>query len=580
MEIPVGPQGSQNIKVIDPRADVSGDMIKNHIILQGGRLTTQSIITSDSWGAVNTPIVSNVNFTINPPSTTTIIDRHIMVRYNVRLIFTTNGVITNPLDVVLPQSDTNPGMNGLRQFPMSSIIDTTTVQINGESISDNTSDILHPMLQYGITNDAINSYNSCSPTMPDQFQTYYDWVEQGNNRNPLGKYGDNVVVDTRGSFEQVISGVLSATTCYIDYVITEPLFLSPFSSGFSSKLEQGFVNINQITIDLRFKSSSQIGYIWCNTPSTPIDATDDNYAILGLEVQFTAAPTLLITYISPDITQSIPPVQILNYSKPLTFKKNVGILAPFATSTYISDSIKLAQIPRKMFLWVAETPGSRLSKAPGYPTLNAPWEYNDAFCVLENVSIQWANQTGLVSNAPKQMLFDMCKMNGLQRSYPQFSKHTGSVFCIEFGTQIGLLDSEAPGVVSQAQIQVQSTWKNVSPYSKNMTLYMMFLLEGTCSITENSCRCLLGNFTPQDVLNAKRQPEATTMDYSDYNGGGQFFTNLKNFFKKLGGFTHRTLQGPIGTGLRAAFPEFSPLISGVDQVAKFASGSGRRHRLR
>lgn len=576
MELPIGPEVSQNIKVIDPRADVSGDMIKNHVILQGGRLTTQSIITSDSWGAVNTPIVSNVNFTINPPSTTTIVDRHIMIRYRVKLIFTTNGVIVPPLAVVSPLNPANAGFNGLRQFPMNSIIETTTVQINGESISDNTSDILHPMLHYGITNDAINSYNSCSPTMPDQFQTYFDWVEFGNNRNPLGRYGDNVVVDTRGSFQQLDAGPISATKCFIEYEISEPLFLSPFSSGFSSHLEQGFVNINQITIDLRFKSGSQIGYLWCNTPKT-----DDDYAILALEVQFTSAPTLLITYISPDITQQIPPVQILNYSKPLTFKKNVGILAgDDATATYISDSIKLAQIPRKMFLWVAETPGSRLSSAPGFPALNTPWEYNDAFCALENVSIQWANQTGLVSNAPKQMLFDMCKMNGLQRSYPQFTNFTGSVFCIEFGTQIGLLDSEAPGVVSQAQIQVTSTWKNTSPYTKNMTLYMMFLLEGTCSITENSCRCLLGNFTPQDVLNAKRQPAATTMDYSDYNGGGQFFTNLKNFFKKLGGFTHRTLQGPIGTGLRAAFPEFNPLISGVDTIAKFASGSGRRHRLR
>ena len=275
-------EGSQNIKVIDPRADVSGDMIKNHVILQGGRLTTQSIITSDSWGAVNTPLVSNVNFTINPPSTTTIVDRHIMIRYNVKLIFTTNGV-EDPLDVVSPGGDGNAGFNGLRQFPMSSIIDTTTIQINGESISDNTSDILHPMLHYGITNDAINSYNSCSPTMPDQFQTYYAWVAQGNNRNPLGQYGDNVVVDTRGSFEEVGRDAISATKCYIEYVITEPLFLSPFSSGFSTKLEQGFVNINQMTIDLRFKSASQIGYIWCSTPSTQAsgDVGENDYAILA-----------------------------------------------------------------------------------------------------------------------------------------------------------------------------------------------------------------------------------------------------------------------------------------------------------
>jgi hypothetical protein len=70
-----------------------------------------------------------------------------------------------------------------------------------------------------------------------------------------------------------------------------------------------------------------------------------------------------------------------------------------------------------------------------------------------------------------------------------------------------------------------------------------------------------------------------TISYAEYNGGGNFFQNLRSFVRKLGGFGNKVLSGPIGTGLRAAFPEFSPLIEGVHQASKMAQGAGRR-RLR
>jgi len=572
------------IKVIDPRADVSEDMIRNHIILQGGRLVSQNVINADG-SYDGSP--QNVNFTINPPSTTTILDRRVMVRYNIKVSLTTVGDEQDPFE-----ETKGLGFNGLRQFPMSSIIDTTTIQINGESISDNTSEILHPMLNYGVYYDAQTSYNSTSPVMNDNYQNYEDWLaggaKGGSAKNPLAAWGNNSVIDTRASFVFTSSSQRAGTLKIwdIEYEITEPLFLSPFSSGFSSKLEQGFVNINQMTINLRFKSD--LGYIWCTTPYRGPKGTafDAAAVVTNVAVIFTKTPNLLVTYISPDITQPIPPIQVLNYSKPLVFKKD---LPPFVGGviTQTSDSIKLSQIPRKMFLWCAVDP----SKAQGQKSTSPdtfgkqPWVTTDTYPALDNINVQWANQTSLLATATKQQLYDMCVMNGLKRSYTQWKDYVGSVYCVEFGTQIGLLDSEAPGCVSQAQIQVTSTWRDICETNaalpkRQYTFYMMFLLEGTCSITENSARALLGNFTPSDVLNAKKQPQQMSMDYSDYNGGGQFFTNLKNFFKKLGGVGHKILSGPIGQGLKVAFPEAAPFITGVDKVAQFASGSGRRHRLR
>jgi hypothetical protein len=564
---------ASTIKVLDPRVDVVEDGPINHIVLQGGRLVNQQIVVSDSWGAPNTDIVSDISFTINPPSTTTIIDRMIKVRYFVAVLITTVGNNPTDIDEALVQPGDNN--NALRQMPMSSIIDTTTVQINGESFSDTTGDIVKPMLHYGLTTEAQSRYCSTTPMCPDAYQEYYDWQNYGSAKNPLQEYGNMSDKDPRGGFTFSKSaeyvGVVPSKVVKYYYEITEPLFLSPFSSGFQVNNDvQGFVNVNQMNLNLRFKSGGLISGIWSNNPynndgTTPLNA---DAVITNIAVQFYQAPEVLLTYISPDVNQLIPPLQILPYKKPLLFKKDIGSFASFEQKVETTDSIKLSQIPRKMYLWCSIKPSS-----------TTPWLKSDAYLTLRNLSILWSNQTGLMSSATPQQLYEISVRNGLEKTYTQFKNFTGSVFCCEFGTDIGLLDDLAPGTQSQQLIQIQATWKNTSTKTHDYIFNYMFLLEGTISITENSARCLLGSLTPADVINAKRQPDKMTISYAEYNGGGNFFQNLKSFVRKLGGFGNKVLSGPIGVGLRAAFPEFSPIIEGVHSAAKMAQGAGRR-RLR
>ena len=60
--------------------------------------------------------------------------------------------------------------DGLRQFPLNSIVNVTTVQINGESVSDNTAEKLHALLTYGVTSQDLDKNASVSTAMPDQYQ--------------------------------------------------------------------------------------------------------------------------------------------------------------------------------------------------------------------------------------------------------------------------------------------------------------------------------------------------------------------------------------------------------------------------
>ena len=523
----------ETVKVIEPRVNIKSDVEKNHIVLYGGLRVNEQTNPADSWGSVGAKPVQAL-WTINPPSTQTIVDRQMRIRAYFEI--TTDA----PL-----QLGTN---DALRQFPISSLCDVLTVQINGESISDNLADKLHAMLCYG--NDAqsrINT-NSTTPTMPDNYQQYSDWGTYGSAKNPLSNYGENGFEDPRGGFPVEV-----LANNKIRVVLTEPILMSPFLSGFHGQ-DEGFVNVNQFNISYRWKSDlSQI-----------LSHSALGGAITAVDVNMYQAPELLTTFITPDLTQPIPQLQVLPYYKTQDYIKSIQTLANGTTTRVISDSIKLSQIPRKLYLFCRHNRN------------NATQNTSDSFLAIERLSILWNNQSGLFSSATQQDLFEISKRNDCNLSWSQWSKYRGSVFCLEFGKDIGLLDNEAPGVQGQYTIQIQMDVRNVSGATFEPEFYQIFLMEGTFSIAENLGRASLGNLTQQAVLASK---EASEMDYYTYKGlrGGGFFSGLKNFINKISrgvqkgvGYAERYAPAVVG-----AFPELAPVAAALPMIGSVAGGIRR-----
>ncbi len=391
----------ETIKVIEPRCNVKADVEKNHGVLMGAMRVNQQVNPADSWGSVGTQPVQAL-WTINPPSTQTIVDRNMKVRAYFE--------VTVDQDLQLGTND------ALRQFALSSLCDVLSVQINGENISDNCSDKLHAMLCYGNNADGRNSQCSTTPTMPDNYKKYGDWGLYGSAKNPLSAYGENSSEDARGGFPvQVISPRVFRV------VLTENVLLSPFLSPFGRQ-DEGFVNINQINISYRWKSNlSQI-----------LSHSSLGAAITSVGVTMYQAPEILTTYLTPDLTQAIPQLQVLPYYNSQDYIKNIGSLADGQSTRVISDSIRLSQIPRKLYLFVRHQRSTSTQNT------------SDSFLKISGLSILWNNQSGLFSGATEQDLFEISKRNGLNLTYPQWSKYRGGVMCIEFGKDIGLLDNEAP----------------------------------------------------------------------------------------------------------------------------------------
>jgi hypothetical protein len=521
----------ETVKVIEPRVNIKQDVEKNHVVLMGGLRVTEQVHPADSWGSAGAKPVQAL-WTINPPSTQTITDRYMRIR--------TYWEIEVDADLELGTND------ALRQFPVSSLCDVLTVQINGESISDNVADKLHALLCFGNDRETRQGCVSTTPTAPDNYQRYSDWGTYGSAKNPLANYGESTF-DPRGGFPITPDPITPLRKFKV--VLTEPIFMSPFLNGLSPQ-DEGFVNVNQFNIAYRWKSDlSQI-----------LSHSSLGQAITVVNTTMYQTPEILTTFITPDLTQPIPQMQILPYYKSQDYIKTIKTLADGESFTAISDSIKLSQIPRKLYLFCRHQRSS------------ANQNTSDSFLRIERLNVLWNNQSGLFSSATSQDLYEISRSNGLNLSWSQWDKYRGSVMCIEFGKDLGLLDNEAAGCQGQYSLQIQMEVQNVSGEAFTPEFYQVFLMEGTFSIAENMGRASLGNLTKEAVLASKESPE---LDYHKYQSlqGGSFWSSLKNFVHKAASGIGKVagVASKFAPAVVGAFPELAPVAAALPLIARGAS---------
>ena len=528
---------SELTRVMYPRSHIVPDTMKTHVVRQGGSRVNQQIFPSNSWGSPGAPLVQ-ASWNISPPSTQTIVDRNIRVKAYLEV------VVDQPLQI-----GTN---DGLRQFPLSAITDVVTMQINGETVSQNTADLIAAMNCYHNDTYDRNRAVSTSPAMPDQYQKYSDWQLYGSARNPLADYGENSSEMSRGGFPITIAPDGLSFRCEL----TEPLFLSPFLSGQDE--DEGMVNINQLNLSLR----------WVQLTSRVLCHSSAGNAITAVSASFYQAPEVLVNYISPMITYPLPTVQTFPYSKLQQYIKPVGNFVAGSSQTLISDSIKLSLIPHRMYAYVRHARSS------------SDYTVADSFAKISRMSVLWNNQSGLLSTASEQELFDISSRNDSNLSYPQWDKYRGSVMCVEFGKDIGIQANESSGVAGQYTIQVQIEATNLDD-TGDYEFFLIMDQPGTFSVFENGARASIGNFSESMVLSAQQgDSESSHAVYTALHGGrlnGRFMRGFKNFVHRFssGLGDVAKMASPIVSALA---PELAPALGLVQQIAPqvaAASGSGR-----
>lgn len=524
--------------VQDPRTRVTSHVAKEHVIVHGASRVSEYVETSSSYS------VTNANWSIQPPSTKTIVDRRLQLKCYVRV---------TPLGGGAFQFGTN---DALRAFPLASAMENLNVNINGNSLSDSIGARISAMMTLNNKPQDRTDLWSMSPAMPDSYQNLSDWTLYGSGKNPLADYGENPAEDPRGGFPRVATDGQPGS---FDFELSEPLFLDPLIAGPKGD-DEGFTNINNL--DIKITWVSDLGKMFTHSSA-------GDPLLTGVQVEFYRAPELLLRYFTPKQNQPLPALQVLPYTSYTDVSNSIFTLGARGTAsstrTVRTSSVKLNQIPRRVMIFARRSKGT------------TDFSTADSFANISRISFLWNNETNLMSSADERQLWGVSVRNGSNLSWQQWNEYRGSVFVGEFGIDIGLLQGLSPGIMGQFTLSAEVDLVNKNTDAVEYDLYMTVQLEGSVQISENAMAVSLGNLTVQAVEEAVQGPEVLYSHAQDATGGS-FFSSMKHFFNKLS----RGVQSAAGVASKLApaisvlNPEIGALVGTGARVAGEVAGIGRR----
>lgn len=526
------------IKVLDPRLQLNDT--RAYTVLTGGSTVSWKPVTSTSYST------SNIQYSAPPPNERIVTDRNVEQRWFVEAAFvgTKASAYTNLLDGY-------GSTLALRQFPIAQSTNVLNVTINNSSVSINSNDVHSALVRCGTdVKERYVSYSTTAAKM-DNYPDYKDAF--GAVNSPLTSFADNVMEIARGAFPVTIVSN-TPTTGTIRTEITEPLFLSPFLFGKNSDEHSGFYGVKTLDFNVTLMGTFGTGNTMFSNDTT------NGSTFSSITVTFYAAPQMIFNYITPKETEnfSISRPLVLPYYEVERYPTNIGSIGAYGggsdTATTSSSNIQLNSIPRRMVIFARRRNQDR--------TFNT----TDTFAYLSNLSINWNNQAGLLSSATPQDLYRMASMRGISYSWTEWRQYVGSILIIEFGTDIGLGATEAPGMMGQYQFQFTVTMQNLSASACNFDLYAVPINEGTFTIVDGRAIKNIGNLSERDVLEAS---EMKGINYKSLQGGN-FFDGLKNAFNSVVGTV-----GSVVPYVKAALP----YVQMARSLAGVGMSGGRRRKM-
>lgn len=524
----------RTVKILEPTIDIKDEKV--FAVFRGG--SDNTFYNYPSSASSN----SQATWNINSPSESVIIDRKIYLKTRIRFQFT--GPDNGKLIV-------ESGRDALRAFPLANAMNALNIQINNSQITVNMSDIIKGMQRYMDEREFDQEYTN-SPCYPDQSQQYSEYA--GFMRNPLNGVGDSIygAVEPRGAFPVTVNS-LTNTSCDIEFDICEPLMISPLH--FNKSFANGFIGVKNLSCVIQWKADL-LSAMWSRNEDDGLFDTSN--------VSFVGAPELLVRTITPSelVSTDIPDTSVYGYHHIQSFQTALPPLLPGATNTRVNDSIQLSVIPRRIFLYFPREITEERYDRP------------DAFMAIQNISINFANRSGLLSSATQRDLYNISKKNGVNMSWREWSGEQshqlvgsdniitgiGSVLCLYVPEDIALTNSDllAPGVNSKTQLQITCTYKNLHP-TETITPRMMIITDtnGIFTIQNGLAYLQTGILSEQDVLDASF---ANGINYDDVLDlyGGDFFSDVKSFVKKI--------PGAIQKGAKFVKDDILPVAEAVMQV--------------
>lgn len=511
-----------------------------------------------------------IQFSVITPNPNIVLDRRLYI--GIPIQFTVTGD-TGDDNIPIFQYGT---LDAFRAFPLQVITTTLTATINNLSLSIPQHDLFPIMGKYtSFPQDQIGEY-SLFPSYMDASQEYSELVN--SLVNPLGSYPGSSVPYTnkRGEYPIVILSNSRTSATFATYIVC-PIILSPFL--FKGEAEPGFYGVQNFTLNFTLGDLSlALSHTVINTSGpftnawTTINGTIQNVQVTSFFPWARNQPTLYARYSKPNATMDITEKYFSPWATIDRYVTFAGQLIPGATLTdFASQNIQLSQIPKRIYLFARERNQDRRV------------DRTDTCAVITNVNITFDNRTGILSSASMQDLYHISKKNGYCGTWydwigmsgifnnvtGQFTSTFGSIMCIDFGDDIGLPVSQAPGMTGTYQLLVKASFKNPNPVRAiNYDFYVVVVNEGLFYTQNLQAFSATGTVTPQDLMKTENM---NVMENKRSNFYGMGWLDVLKKGAVWAGRIARAAAGPLSM----INPAVGTAVGATGQAIGSVVGQGR-----
>jgi hypothetical protein len=517
--------------------------------------------TFQSFNA-NSASSSSINFTINPPSESTVVDRDVIITSKINFQIKIGDSQASPANVPPGESIWNYGLSeSLQSFPLNRLMTNSTLSCNNVSISVNNSDVLPGLLRC-LPKEFMQKYYGLTSTYLDNYAYLPDCP--GRSNNPLADYGgagyndfllprgvqniSYIIPDGAGNLAGINrydatglriddSPVSTAVTDYwiigLQVKIAEPLFISPLLFGDPKFNHAGMLGINNLQLVLSVDSQMKRFFSSANS-----SVESGRYNLSFKASNPFEDMQLQLTFLTAPLPMVLPPKSVLPFMSYVPYvTQTSSSIAQGASDTLNINSLQLEVIPDKFIVYVRQKLADQSVRSA------------DSFLEIEKVSITFANQSGLLSNASQYQLYKLSHKNGCEQdwfnwrgrankylSVPPYNATyplTGSVLVIDPSMDLGVgAPSLASGSIGQYTFQMQLTVRRNVPDHPDKVGFVPEVCVVACRsgivVTSSGTSTLTTN-----MLNAQLVTETIEKDKNP--GGSDEYDRLMGGMARSGG---------------------------------------------
>ena len=257
------------------------------------------------------------------------------------------------------------------------------------------------------------------------------------------------------------------------------------------------------------------------------------------------------------------PRYVFSNSQTVPARGNVGSV-PFQTVT-------LSSIPDYLIL---------MAKPKTYAVTDA-----DYYLPITQVSINWDNNSGILSTTNAQNLYSISSRNGVNMSYNQWIGScnnsvgdnvalSGGFIILKLGVDIPLATGQCSGLNGNYTFSANVTVNNQTGANVDgFNLWLVAVNSGFFQSQKGSSLIIKSPVTAKEVLDAPLADYVTRKQVQRYVGGG-FFDMLSNAFNKVKDFVAQN-AGP----LKAVVSASKPMLPSEAQQVLSAVGLGKSGKM-